>query len=316
MKLAELKNDVSEEVSTILSSDFAIEVTNTQTVPQSSDGAITFPNLDNKSQGTKLIESTVLYVDMRRSTQLSLQHRRHTVAKLYSAFVRAMTRCAGQFGGEVRGIIGDRVMIIFNSGDCFTAAVDTAILINSVCSYVINKHFVHNEVTFGIGIDYGRMLATKTGIRRHGAAQQSYRSLVWLGRPANIASKLTDNANKEEETIDLVIVNVAYLRGGQLVYFEEIPHLLVNSFTYDPLRRLMVHRDPTFHSFHTITRKHVTKAATPSILMTKRVYDGFRQARPNAPCLANGWFAPVNLRIPGYTEQAYGGNVIYTLFKG
>jgi adenylate cyclase len=315
MNIGALKNDVSEEVSAILSSDFAIEVTNTQTVPHSSDGAITFPNLDGKSQGTKLIESTVLYVDMRRSTQLSLQHRRHTVAKLYSAFIRAMTRCAGQFGGEVRGIIGDRVMILFNSGDCFTAAVDTAILINSVCSYVINKHFSYNAVTFGIGIDYGRMLATKTGIRRHGAAQESYRSLVWLGRPANIASKLTDNANKEQESIDLVLLNVAYLRGGRLVYSQEFPHLFVNSFTYDPLRRLMVHRDPTFHSFQTMTRKHITKAATPSILMTKRVFDGFRQARPKAPCIVNSWFAPVIVNIPGYTEEVYGGNVIYSVFS-
>ena len=315
MNFTELKKDVTEEVSAILSSEFSIEVTNTQTVPHSSDGAITFPNLDNKSQGTKLIESTVLYVDMRRSTQLSLQHRRHTVARLYSAFVRAMTRCAGQFGGEVRGIIGDRVMILFNSSNCFTAAVDTAILINSVCSYIINMHFVHNEVTFGIGIDYGPMLATKTGIRRHGAAQQSYRSLVWLGRPANIASKLTDNANKGEESVDLVMLNVAYLRGLQLVYFEEYPHLFVRKFTFNSQKNMMVHNDPTFHSFYTTTRKHVTKPATPSILMTKRVYDGFRQARPTAPCIVNGWFAPVSVNILGYTEQVYGGGVIYTIFK-
>jgi adenylate cyclase len=103
-----------------------------------------------------------------------------------------MTRCAQVFGGEVRGIIGDRVMILFDSSSCFTNAVDTAVLINSVCQYVINKHFKHDEVSFGVGIDHGRMLATKTGVRRHGSAQQSYRSLVWLGRPANIASKLTD----------------------------------------------------------------------------------------------------------------------------
>jgi len=41
---------------------------------------------------------------MRRSTALSLKHHSHTVAKLYSAFVRAVTRCAKVFDGEVRGI--------------------------------------------------------------------------------------------------------------------------------------------------------------------------------------------------------------------
>ena len=256
INLVALKTDVSEEVAAILSSDFAIDVTNTQIVPHSSDGTITFPNLDNKSQGTKLIKFAVLYVDMRRSTQLSLQHRRHTVAKLYSAFVRAMTRCAGQFGGEVRGIIGDRVMILFNSTNCFTAAVDTAILINSVCRYTINKHFVHNEVTFGIGIDYGRMLATKTGIRRHGAAQQSYRSLVWLGRPANIASKLTDNANKDEEFVDLVKLNVAYLRGGQLVYFEEISPFVCKQLHVRPNKESDGPQDQRFIHLYRNTKVH------------------------------------------------------------
>src|ERR1019366_6964287 len=110
----------------------------------------------------------------------------------------------------VRGIIGDRVLMLFDAANCFTNVIDTAILINSVCQYVLNKHFTHNEITFGIGIDYGNMLATKTGIRRHGSAQQSYRSLVWLGRPANIASKLTDHANKPEEATELVKLRVAY----------------------------------------------------------------------------------------------------------
>ena len=60
------------------------------------------------------------------------------------------------------------------------------------------------------------MLATKTGLRRHGSAQQSYRSLVWLGRPANVASKLTDQANKPEEVSESNKVNVAYSYIGKL----------------------------------------------------------------------------------------------------
>jgi adenylate cyclase len=90
MALKDLRNDIDEEVAAILASDFNIDVTETRGVPHFADGTITFPNLDRKYQGTKLLETTVLYVDMRRSTQLSFQHRRHTVAKLYSAFVRAI----------------------------------------------------------------------------------------------------------------------------------------------------------------------------------------------------------------------------------
>lgn len=315
MNLIGFGKDVSDEISTILASDFAIDVTNTQIVPHSSDGAITFPNLDQRTQGTKLIESTVLYVDMRRSTQLSLQHRSHTVAKLYSAFVRAMTRCATECGGEVRGIIGDRVMVLFNAANCFAQAVDTAILINSVCKYILNKHFVHNEVTFGIGIDHGRMLATKTGIRRHGSAQQSYRSLVWLGRPANIASKLTDNANKPKETLDATKLKVAYLRNGSLVYVDEWPHIFVQSFSFNQITGMMTHYDPTFHSFYAVAETIEMRSATPPILMSKRVYDGFRREKPSAPSLINNWFKPVSVEIPGYTEQTYGGDVIFQELK-
>jgi class 3 adenylate cyclase len=312
--LITFRRDVDEEVSTILAPDFSINLTASSSVPHSDDAAITFPNIDQKYQGTKLIETTVLYVDMRRSTALSLKHQSHTVAKLYSAFVRAMTRCAEANNGEVRGIIGDRVMMLFNNANCYTDAIDTAILINSVCQYVLNKHFTHNEVNFGIGIDYGRMLATKTGIRRHGSAQQSYRSLVWLGRPANVASKLTDNANKPEEASDLVILKVAYNYFGSLTYVDEWPHIFTQQFTHDPARGSMIHSNPAFHSFRAVTQRFVMRPSTPAILMSKRVYEGFKKARPLAIELEKGWFAQVKVTIADVPGEIYGGNVTYTSF--
>lgn len=210
MVLKDLRAEIDDEVSTLLSSDFAIEVTNTQYVPSAGDAAITFPDVTARSQGTKLIETCVLYIDIRRSTELSFKHHAHTVARLYTAFVRAMTRVARYHGGHVRGIIGDRVMVIFDRDKCFTNAVNCAIAMNSVATYVINKRFKANEVECGIGIDVGRMLATKTGVRRHGVEQANYRNLVWLGRPANTASKLTDLANKPALVEQVPVVHVAY----------------------------------------------------------------------------------------------------------
>jgi hypothetical protein len=286
-------------------------------VPHSDDVAITFPNLDSRNQSVKLIETAVLYVDMRRSTELSLRHHSHAVARLYSAFVRAMARCAKVFDGEVRGIIGDRVMMLFNSSDCFTNAVDTAVLINSVCQYVLNKHFTHDEVSFGIGIDYGRMLATKTGVRRHGSAQQSYRSLVWLGRPANVASKLTDHANKPEEASDFVKVRVAYNYPGVigLTYQNEWPHVFVGRFTHDPSRGLMVDSNPAFHSFTVVKERFVTAAATPPILMSERVLDGYKLARPQAKAILGGWYKQIQRPIPDVPDTVFGGDVIYEAFR-
>lgn len=91
MSLKDLRHQIDEEVTAIFESAFSIEVTETNSVPHSGDPAITFPNLDTQTQGAKLIDTCVLYIDIRRSTDLNLTHRPRTVAKLYSAFVRAMT---------------------------------------------------------------------------------------------------------------------------------------------------------------------------------------------------------------------------------
>jgi class 3 adenylate cyclase len=215
MSLEDLRDELSDEVSTILGRQFSIAVTSTTTVPHSGDPAITFPNLDADTQGAKLITTCVLYIDIRRSTDLSFAHKAQTVAKLYSAFVRAMTRTARHYGGHVRGIIGDRVMVLFDERDCFKNAVHCAIAMNTISRYIINEHFKANEVRFGIGIDHGKMLATKTGIRRHGNEQSNYRNLVWLGRPANVASKLTDAANKPADYVTVPMVEVAYSKPAQ-----------------------------------------------------------------------------------------------------
>jgi adenylate cyclase len=210
MSLEDLRDELSDEVSLIFDSQFEISITATNTVPQPDDPAITFPNLDTQTQGAKLITTCVLYIDMRKSTDLSFAHKPQTVAKLYSAFVRAMTRTARHYRGHVRGIIGDRVMVLFDVQDCFANAVHCAIAMNTVAQHIINRHFKANEVRFGIGIDYGRMLVTKAGIRRHGSEQGNYKNLVWLGRPANVASKLTDAANKPAEYDTVNKVSVAY----------------------------------------------------------------------------------------------------------
>lgn len=315
MALTGLRDEIEDEVSVIFASDFKISVTNTNGVPHSNDAAITFPNLDARSQGTKLLETTVLYVDMRRSTLLSFQHRPETVAKLYTAFVRAMTRAATYYGGEVRGIIGDRVMVIFEQPSCFTKAFDTAILINSVCKHIINTRFPYSEVQFGIGIDHGRMMATKTGIYRRGAAQQSYRSLVWLGRPANVASKLTDNANKPEDSATIDVVNVCYDHGQGPTWVQEHTWNFLKGFTLNALTNTYQHWNPAYRRFNMGTQKWVSRKATPPILMTEAVYKGLKRDRPTDLSITSGWLKATELKIPEYSGTIYGADVFFPDIK-
>ena len=49
-------------------------------------------------------------------------------------------------------IIGDRVILLFETADGYSDAVYTAISLNSVCKYVLNQQFMQHYVSFGTGI--------------------------------------------------------------------------------------------------------------------------------------------------------------------
>lgn len=205
MGLEDFRDSLAEEIQGITSSDFDVVITETDVVPNVDDPEITYPNLVTNQQKCKLIETCVLYTDIRRSTDLSFSPRRSTLTKLYSSFVRAMARCGGYYGGKVRNVIGDRLMVIFDKNNCFTNAVNTAILMNSVSQYLLDKYFTYGEVKCGIGVDYGKMLATKVGIIKTGTENTSNKLIVWLGRPAVYAtvrlSALSANARLSRITM-------------------------------------------------------------------------------------------------------------------
>ena len=198
MTLEDFLDDINHEAKTLLSSDFQIEVVETAFVPSFDDSYITFDNLDQNTKRCKRLESCILHVDIRNSARISVEKQAQTLARLYSAFVSGMIQAARFFGGHVRNIVGDRVMVVFDTENCFSNAVNTAILMSSVSQFVMNKHAKDLNFRCGIGIAYGRMLITKAGMIRRGAETEFYRSLVWLGKPANIASRLTDIANKPQ----------------------------------------------------------------------------------------------------------------------
>ncbi|MDO8587211.1 MAG: hypothetical protein Q7T82_09245 [Armatimonadota bacterium] len=159
--MIELVDSLRDELGAITAPTFKVSHCRTTVVPSDEDSQITFANLKTKDMKCKRIDTCVLYVDIRESTQLNLDHRLDTIAKLYSFFGRAMTQCGSHFGGQVRAITGDRVMVVFPPLNCFENAVHTAVLINSVSQFVMNEHFPYDNVRCGIGIDYGPMLVVR-----------------------------------------------------------------------------------------------------------------------------------------------------------
>ena len=311
MALEDFLKDIDEEVKAVNSSDFEVEIIETNFVPSFSDTNITYDNFDTNKKKCKRLESCVLYIDIRGSAKISAERQPKTLAKMYSSFIQSMLACARYYGGHVRNIIGDRVMVVFDKADCFTKAVDTAILMNSVCKHILNKRIKSFEFSAGIGIDYGKMLITKSGAIRQGDEKEFYRSLVWLGKPANVASRLTDLANKSESyTVKGVRQGLHYpltdVWSWTDVTFEEFLGRLKE--TYTPK---LIHQEDYFKAFY-ITEMGPYYSSNSPILMTKAVYDGYKSENPDSDSIKNGWFAKKSITVRDYSGDVYGGDVIKT----
>ncbi len=314
MSIEGLRDELTAEVKAILSPDFTINVVETKYVPTVDDPQITYPNLRTMSQTCKLLTTCVLHVDIRGSVDLGDAHRRPTLAKLYSSFARGMARCAEYYNGKVRDIIGDRVTVFFDQENCFKNAVNTAILMNSFAKYVLAKQFSGSNIKCGIGIDYGPMLVAKVGIIKYGSENTSHKDLVWLGRPANVASRLADVANKTESWIDDMVTEFYHYPAinetgtmtlGLKAFVEQLRP------TYS---RYLWHPFDYFSSYWISPR---TRTSTmPPILFTDAVYRGFKAAVPDDNSIKNNWWTKrTGISIPNVSVSVYGGDVHFRAFK-
>lgn len=311
MSITTLLDTLEDEIEIIHNSNFEIEITETKYVPNFDDSNLTFENLDTKKKKVKTIETCVLFIDIRKSTSLNLKHYPQTMAKLYSSFIRGMIKAAEYYDGKIRNIIGDRIMVVFDSYNCYTNAVNTAVLMNTISQEIINKKFKNNAFTCGIGIDYGKMMVTKCGTIKQGHENANYKSLVWLGQPANIASKLTDEANKS---------STSYIKDGLYVGFHfpslkeewdwyfKTPKEFVDSlqFTYTPK---IIYKNEYFKSCFQTTKTYSNNDSTPPILMTEKVYTGYKSENPNSDSIKKGWWSKKSRKISDYSGIVYGGDV-------
>lgn len=162
----------------------------------------------------KVVETAVLYVDIRGSTELHTYTHQVTVARILKAFLGEMAQVARRHGAYIRGFAGDRIMVVTEQGpQAATTALEIAISMRDVVRSVLNPAFeahLARSVSVGTGIDYGTMLAIKVGMQR----TPEHSDLVWVGTPANVASKITDAANPNE----ILISSSAYVRVDQNQY--------------------------------------------------------------------------------------------------
>lgn len=301
------RDSLLQEVSGIVASDFEHIITRTTNVPSIDDESITYPNLLEHTQKSKLLESAVLFVDLRNSTSISLMNEQGTLSALYSVYIRAMSRCAHYFNGHVRNIIGDRLMVVFDRKNCFENTSNTAMLMNSVAHYLLDREIDSLPVQVGIGLDFGEMLITKTGIIKQGTENIANKSLVWLGKPANVASKLTDIANKPRNPPERRVEEGHYYDAlEEWGWYEKS----VDSFL-DNLNAVggrITHKSPYFETFFKTVS---TPPINPPILMTEDFHSGLVREHPDLKQVKESYWTVRSVSVSGYSGKIYGGNGYY-----
>lgn len=316
MATTEFFKEIHDEINSIFNPEFPLKITTTTTVPNVEDAGFTLAT--GASHKAKSIKTCVLFIDIRNSTQLNLKFSEEDLAKLYSAFITTMLRASEYYGGYVRNINGDRIMVVFDVEDCFHNAVKTATLLNTIAAYLIDHFFKTEDFQCGIGIDYGSMLVVKTGTIKKGKENQFYKSFVWLGKPANLASKLTDLANKESFfikimrrvkaiRIDPVTKKLSFIDSDKIAIID------INAFAENLTKQTAT--DEVKHQGNKVYYWSKEKATKHSILMTKEVYDGLIANNSTCAFIKSNLIAPSTVKVKGYTEQVYGMNAYYPNVK-
>lgn len=176
-----LKEDLEKEVSTTFISRW--EERDGRDVPDPEDLAL-------GNDAVKL-DATVLYADMTGSTRLVDSHPPTFAAEIYKNYLVCAARIIKTNGGTITAYDGDRIMAVFVGDSKDSSATEAALKINYAVVKIINPTMlnVYKSETFRlrhrVGIDTSRLFAARIGVRNDN-------DLVWVGRAANHAAKMTE----------------------------------------------------------------------------------------------------------------------------
>ena len=175
-----LGDDLKSEVLKILQEEWSER--EGRVVPESDDLKL--------SNDAVILDGTVLYADLDDSTKLVDAKDPSFAAEVYKCFLVCAARIIRFEGGEITSYDGDRIMAVFIGDSKNSDAARTALKINYAVLKIVNpaiqKEYpnANYSVKHVVGIDTSSLFVARTGIR--GA-----NDLVWVGRAANYAAKLS-----------------------------------------------------------------------------------------------------------------------------
>lgn len=138
------------------------------------------------------LDGTVLYADLVASTALVKRAKPRFAAEIYKSFLHCSAKVIQASEGAVTAYDGDRIMAVFLGDTRDTRAAKAALQINWCMIDIVDKlarerYDLKDWPAFRCttGVDRSSLFVARTGVR--GA-----NDLVWVGRAANFAAKLSD----------------------------------------------------------------------------------------------------------------------------
>lgn len=142
------------------------------------------------------VNVTALFIDILGSSDMTDEHKRPTLAKMYRSFI---SECTAIMNSESIckeiNINGDCVWGVFETpyksdiDTVFSAAARLSSLIK-ILNYKLRKKN-YSEISVGIGMDYGRALMVQAGYSGSGL-----NDVIWMGDVVNSACNIANNAGR------------------------------------------------------------------------------------------------------------------------
>jgi class 3 adenylate cyclase len=144
-------------------------------------------------------EMTVLYADLNGSTSMVDNEIWQFSAEVYKAYLHCAAHIIRNEGGTITAYDGDRIMAVFTGNSKNTSAVRCAMKLNYAVIFIINPELkkVYSTKNFmvlhTVGIDTSEIHVARIGVKNDN-------DLVWVGRAANYAAKLSALSNEGFQT--------------------------------------------------------------------------------------------------------------------
>ncbi len=139
------------------------------------------------------LDGTVLYADLDDSTRLVDSKKPWFAAEVYKTYLLCAARIIRLEGGAITGYDGDRIMAVFinktKNSDAARAALKINYAVLDIINPAIKKQYPDSSYSLRqvVGIDTSKLFVARTGIR-------GSNDLVWVGRAANYAAKLSSRS--------------------------------------------------------------------------------------------------------------------------